>query len=67
MRFHKRLNRILKPLQDIAIFGVGSRSSFSIYLANRFKNLKFRVISTAVINRLGIFLFKALRLKKVVK
>ena len=67
MRFYKGLNRILKPLQDIVTFGVGGRSSLSIYLVNRFKNLKFGVVLTAALNKVGIFLSKAFRLKKVVK
>ena len=67
MRFHKRLNRILKFLQDIVTFRISSRSLLSIYLANRFKDLKFRVISTAAVNKVGIFILKALRFKKVIK
>ena len=67
MRFYKGLNRILKFLQDIITFRINSRSLLSIYLANRFKDLKFRVISTAVISRVGIFILKAFRFKKVIK
>ena len=67
MRFCKRLNKILKFLQDIATFRISSRSLLSIYLANRFKDLKFRVTSTAAINRVGIFVPKTLRFKKVIK
>ena len=67
MRFCKGLNRILKFLQDIATFKISSRSLLSIYLANRFKDLKFRVTLTAVVNRVNIFVLKALRFKKVIK
>ena len=67
MRFYKRLNRILKFLQDIATFRISSRSLFSVYLANRFKDLKFKITLTAVVNRVGIFVLKALRFKKVIK
>ena len=67
MRFYKGLNRILKFLQDITTFRIGSRSLFSIYLANRFKDLKFRVILTTAVNRVSIFVLKAFRFKKVIK
>ncbi len=48
-------------------FRVGSRSLFSVYLANRFKDLKFRITLTAAVSRVGIFVLKALRFKKVIK
>ena len=67
MRFYKGLNRILKFLQDIITFRISSRSLLNVYLANRFKDLKFRVISTTIINRVGIFVLKTLRFKKVIK
>ena len=67
MRFYKGLNRILKFLQDIVTFRIGSRSLLSIYLVNRFKNLKFKITLTAAVNRVGIFVSKALRFKKVIK
>ena len=67
MRFCKGLNKILIFLQDIVIFRIGSRSLLSVYLVNRFKDLKFRVTLTAVINRVSIFVPKALRFKKVIK
>ena len=67
MRFREGLNRILKFLQDIATFRIGSRSLLSIYLANRFKDLKFKVISTAAVSRVSIFIPKAFRFKKVIK
>ena len=67
MRFYKGLNRILKFLQDIVTFRIDSRSLFNIYLANRFKDLKFRITSTAAISRVSIFVLKAFRFKKVIK
>ena len=67
MRFHEGPNRILKFLQDIATFRVNNRSLLSIYLANRFKDLKFRVILTTAVSRINIFIPKALRFKKVIK
>ena len=67
MKFYKRLNKILKFLQDIATFRIDSRSLLNIYLANRFKDLKFRVTLTAAVNRVGIFILKALRFKKAIK
>ena len=48
-------------------FRINSRSLLSIYLVNRFKDLKFRVILTAAVNRVSIFVPKALRFKKVIK
>ena len=48
-------------------FRISSRSLLSIYLANRFKDLKFRVILTAAVNRVSIFVLKAFRFKKVIK
>ena len=48
-------------------FRVSSRSLFSVYLANRFKDLKFGVTLTAAISRVNIFIPKALRFKKVIK
>ena len=67
MRFREGLNRIFKFLQDIVIFRIDSRSLLNIYLVNRFKNLKFRVILTAVINKVNIFIPKALKFKKIIK
>ena len=67
MRFYKGLNKILKFLQDIATFRINSRFLLNIYLANRFKDLKFRVTLTAVVNKVSIFVLKALRFKKVIK
>ena len=67
MRFREKLNRILKLLQDIATFRVSSRSLFSVYLINRFKDLKFRVTLTAVVSKVSIFVLKALRFKKIIK
>ena len=67
MKFYKGLNRILKFLQDIATFRISSRSLLSVYLVNRFKDLKFRVALTAVVSKVGIFVLKALRFKKVIK
>ena len=67
MRFREKLNRILKLLQDIATFRVGSRSLLNIYLANRFKDLKFGVILIIAVSRVSIFVPKALRFKKIIK
>ena len=67
IRFCEGLNRILKFLQNIVTFRIGSRSLLSIYLVNRFKDLKFRVTLTAAVNRVGIFVLKALKFKKVIK
>ena len=67
MRFCKGLNRIFKFLQDIATFKIGSRSLFSVYLVNRFKDLKFKVTLTAAVSRVSIFVLKAFRFKKVIK
>ena len=49
------------------IFRVSSRSLFSVYLVNKFKDLKFGVILTVVVSRVGIFVLKAFRFKKVIK
>ena len=67
MRFRKGLNRILKLLQNIATFRVSNRSLLSIYLVNRFKDLKFKVILTTAVSRVNIFILKAFRFKKVIK
>ena len=67
MRFCKGLNKILKFLQNIVTFRISSRFLLSVYLANRFKDLKFGVVLTATVNKVGIFVLKALRFKKVIK
>ena len=67
MRFREGLNKNFKFLQDIATFRIDSRSLLSVYLVNRFKDLKFRVTLTTVISKVNIFISKTLRFKKVIK
>ena len=48
-------------------FRISNRFLLSIYLANRFKDLKFRVILSITVNRVSIFILKAFSFKKVIK